>query len=304
MLHITNGDIAAETIGRSGVSGTILPWREMWLDGPFMLQWWLPEAIWQRADYFERTMAVPRGLFAEGCTQQLKALDQALLQKDDIVLWFEYDLYDQAMLSSILYRIAASLEESPDYPLPEWIIVTDFPGKETFRGIGQLNQEEMASLWPQRKRMTVPELRAAAAGWESYVTGDAERIAAWIEQAEQTLPVMAEAYRFRLAMLPSRSDGLGCVERTTLQILAEHPEGFNPIQLFKELSNRLPLYGAGDLSYWRVLERMADGDRPLLSITGNRPLPQFTSSDTEARPPAERQIQLTEAGWRTISEIR
>lgn len=34
ILHVTNGDIAAELLRASGLAGTVLPWRDILHDGP------------------------------------------------------------------------------------------------------------------------------------------------------------------------------------------------------------------------------------------------------------------------------
>ena len=83
MLHITNGDGAAELIRQAGVDGTIVPWRDALHEGPVPAE--NPAAL--------REIRV-RFLVGEGWSEL----------GDVLPWWFEHDLYDQLQLVQILDR--------------------------------------------------------------------------------------------------------------------------------------------------------------------------------------------------------
>jgi hypothetical protein len=51
MLHITNGDSAAEVIRRAGVQGDVLPWRDVLHEGPVPQGLSLEELLGVRARF-------------------------------------------------------------------------------------------------------------------------------------------------------------------------------------------------------------------------------------------------------------
>jgi hypothetical protein len=67
--------------------------------------------------------------------------------------------------------------------LPELIVVSSFPGRPSFRGLGELAPDELEMLWPSRRRATERgALEAIAAGASSPATappplGDGGRFA-------------------------------------------------------------------------------------------------------------------------------
>ena len=79
--------------------------------------------------------------------------------RDDVVLWFEHDLFDQLQLLDILtfVRELGSKVEA--------IVIDSFPGRVAFRGLGELTPTELASLSPSRREVSPAQLAAAAAAW-------------------------------------------------------------------------------------------------------------------------------------------
>ena len=93
-LNITNGDSAAGTLSEAGVEGKIIPWRDVLHEGPVDSSLSLEELSKERARFIaERRwddFAHVSGDFAER-DRMIQHLDYF----DEIVLWFEDDLYDQ-----------------------------------------------------------------------------------------------------------------------------------------------------------------------------------------------------------------
>ncbi|RAP75215.1 hypothetical protein [Paenibacillus montanisoli] len=281
MKLITNGDAAAELLRRCSFAAShrVIPWRESWIDGPRPLRWWEAEEAEARAAWFEREFGVPMARYIAQCREQHAELVQGAAAGEELMLWFEYDLFDQSMLAALLYRLW-SLNRPAEKTAPlklSWVIAETVEGVPDFRGLGQLTPEQLTGLWPQRKPVSEKELAAGARAWAAYADGSASAIEAWLREDGSVLPVMAAALRFELERLPAfAADGLGVVERETLRALAAE-QAMTPDKLFGKVSAALPMLGMGDLSYWSVLNRMAEGDHPQLVIDGEEPLPGFDS---------------------------
>src|SRR6185369_7952812 len=78
--------------------------------------------------------------------------EPANLDADEIILWFEHDLFDQAQLIEILARLRGRAGVS--------LICTD-------RYLGSLTGEQLRELWPMRHAVTAREYELATAAWKA-----------------------------------------------------------------------------------------------------------------------------------------
>jgi hypothetical protein len=102
MLHIVNGDSVANKLKEGGLKGDILVWREIYSAGPIFCDPYSTEHQPVRAENLEQTLGIPQQLWAKGCEEQGAQLAK-FKEYDEIVLWFEYDLFDQTMLCYLLH---------------------------------------------------------------------------------------------------------------------------------------------------------------------------------------------------------
>src|SRR5689334_25138642 len=101
MLHIINGDAAANVLRRAGITDDILPWRDVLHEGPVPAGLDLHELSRVRAQFIAQC-----GLSGpEEAKRQFEARDRALEKSGPdtpVLLWFESDLYDQLQLCQVL----------------------------------------------------------------------------------------------------------------------------------------------------------------------------------------------------------
>src|SRR5258708_12016609 len=103
MLHITNG--TSVSLPRTGLPGGFVYWVDILHDGPVPAGLALEELSRVRARFISDFFDIPH---AEA---SLEERDEALLafrDHEEIVLWFEHDLYDQLQLIQILDFLAAA----------------------------------------------------------------------------------------------------------------------------------------------------------------------------------------------------
>ena len=174
-LHITNGDAVGEMlIGSPSVTGKVLCWRDVLHDGPLLD---LPDSQYasQRADFLYRQViqADPHSSITrqsiENDFKHRRAVLDSLEQFDQITLWFEHDLYDQLQLLEVL----GSLKQCPQLPPLYLICIDSHPELNYFYGLGNLNTEQLADLYPQRqqlKRYAITEGRSYMAGSDRFDT--------------------------------------------------------------------------------------------------------------------------------------
>lgn len=262
VLHIVNGDLVAEKLRKGIVQGDILVWREVYPHGPVTLEPSAPVHRSVRAQYLERTLGIPPKEYIQNCEMQEKVLADSS-RHDEIVLWFEHDLFDQTMLCFLLHWFSEHPLQNTKLSL---LCIGEYPGIELFRGLGQLSHAQMDTLSGTWKPIGERELDLGRLFWQAYTSRDPEQLQQLLKEDTSALPFAHDAFQMHLSRFPSTYNGIGIVEQTTLEMIAA---GINaPSALFEHVGNKLNTLGMGDLEFWHILMKMSQDPSPLLQISG------------------------------------
>jgi hypothetical protein len=264
MLHIHNGDSSANTAKQSSLPGEHFAWRESLITGPTPSG--LSGSEWRSVR--ARHLSEAYGVNLQECEQGLLDQEKKLLSFDEheeVVLWFEHDLFCQASLLYLLNWFAHQDTASTRLSL---ICIGEFPGKENFRGLGELNAEQLASLFPNRQQVTSPQLKLAELAWQAYCSPHPADIEKLLQTDVSLLPFLGQALRAHLRRFPSTKNGLGSIENRGLELIHGGSKTF--IDVFPRFGDAEPLYGLGDAQFWLALHRMSDGKQPLLRIENGK----------------------------------
>lgn len=216
-MHVTNGDSVGGTLHATSLGGDVLVWRDVLHAGP--------------------SRPAPPDLFLDA------------LHDDRVVLWFEHDLYDQLQLVETL-AVAHELGHAP-----ELIVIGSFPGRPSFRGLGELTADELESLWPARERASDATLAAAKDVWDAYCAPNPIALAEHARRAHAGLPYLGAALRRLLAELPAPGDGLSATERFALQAIADGAA--TPVAAFLAAQNLEDAPFLGDTAFFHQLAALA-----------------------------------------------
>jgi len=286
-LHVTNGDSAGNTLRQTALGGAVLPWQDVLHEGP------VPagprrELLRARAAFLSACgWGSSRSILAS-LEDRDRQLVQALKDGQQVVLWFEHDLYDQLQLVDAL---ALAAPETPG--TPELVVVDSFPGKPGFRGLGELTADELETLWPDRVPASQDTLAAAVSAWAAVRHPDPSALAAVAQQEHPGLPFLPPALLRLLEELPAPSDGLSGTERRALQAIANGAA--TPAAAFLAEQDLEPAPFLGDAWFFRALTGL---DRLVETQAGDPlpPPPPLGDPRAFARLP----LRLTDAGQRVL----
>jgi redox-sensitive transcriptional activator SoxR len=291
VLHVTNGESAANTLRRTALGGAVLSWQDVLHAGP------VPagprrELLRRRATFLsERGWGSRRAILAslEGRDELLR---RALAEGVPVVLWFEHDLYDQLQLVDVL---ALAREAGA---APSAIVVDSYPGKPSFRGLGELTAEELEMLWPERRAVSDDSLEAATAVWGAVRAAVPEALADRVVRGTPALPLLGAALGRLLEELPAPADGLSATERTALLAIADGAP--TPAAAFLAAQELEPAPFLGDAWFFLALAELGSGP--------NRLVETFDGAELPAPPPlgdgrrfAAAPIRLTSPGERVLA---
>ncbi|MGO4545178.1 DUF1835 domain-containing protein [Paenibacillus sp. 2TAB23] len=287
MIHIVNGDSVGSKLHEAGVQGEVLVWREMYTFGPVFLQPGLAENRLRRAAYMEQAFGIPQLEWISSAETQERRL-AAFREHREIVLWFEHDLYDQTMLSCLLHWFAQQDLGSTKLYL---LSIDQFPGIALFHGLGQLTPAELSTLNHTWSEIGDKQLALGKKAWDAYVADHPMAIVELLKEDTSALPFLHDAFQLHLARYPSVRNGLGLVEQTTLELLAE--KWHTSQQLFQHINTKHHRLGLGDLQYWFILKQLSEGHDPLICIENDVPIPGLHDSPVQF---LQAHINLTERG--------
>jgi hypothetical protein len=263
MLHIHNGDSTANKMKEAGFPGEHFAFREALATGPTPRGLSRDEWLAVRANY----LAEGVGLNAEEVKKDLSRMDEALRDvssHDEAIMWFEHDLFCQINLIYLLNHFANQDLGNAKLSL---ICIGEFPGREDFRGLGELTAEQMASLFDTRHEVTDAEMALAHRAWEAYCAPDPEAVESLTSEDTRALPYLRGGLLQHLARFPSVRNGLGFAENKLLELIRNGQSEF--MRLCPAFFDAEPAYGLGDYQVWRDLERIARVDQPLVIIEGH-----------------------------------
>ncbi|MNO20065.1 ECF RNA polymerase sigma-E factor [compost metagenome] len=270
MLHIVNGDHVANKLRKGNLRGDILVWREVYPVGPVFLEMSEHHQSPSRSEYLESTLGIPPEDYISNCKSQEEVLHN-FRKYDEVVLWFEHDLFDQLMLSFLLHWFSA---QTLGHTKLNLLCIGNYPGIDLFKGLGQLTTKQLEKLSGTWQQIGGKELDTGRKIWEAYTSSDIMRHVDILHEDTSALPFAHAALELHLSRLPSAMNGLGIVEQTTLELVEQ---GVNtPWELFAEIGNRLSVLGMGDLEFWYRLKSMSER-RPnaLLEIQGSHSFPDY-----------------------------
>jgi hypothetical protein len=252
MLHVTNGECAADRIARAGFGGEILPWRDVLHEGPVPPDLDDAGLRARRAEFLGG--AEPAAV--ESVLRDLEERDARLAvpSRDEIVLWFEPDLYDQLQLLQILDRLSR-----------DDLAETRVTAVASIERMGDLQEQEARELHLARTALPAGALELAAHAWQRFRDPDPTRLEGLAARPHPELPHLQGAVRRHLEELPGLRDGLSRSERQALEALESGPlparEAFVAGHHARE-----GFVFLGDLVFYSYLDRLASGNSPLVSV--------------------------------------
>lgn len=263
LLHVTNGDVAADLIREAGVQGEITLSADVLHEGPAPAGL-LPER-WRKVR--ARYLAECGYADYDRCLADLSEWDHKLegyRNYDEVVLWFEHDLFDQLQLLRLLDWFGSRDLNFLGRGKISLICIGDFPGVEPFHGLGDLTPEQMASLLPGRRPVTDQQVHLARHAWRAFCSPEPIGVEVALRRDTSVLPFLADALQRHLEEFPWTRDGLSRTER---QALLGIDAGFDTFEtLFRAVQalERSPYQG--DVSFLHCLRGLASPPMPLIRL--------------------------------------
>ncbi|MDA8685431.1 DUF1835 domain-containing protein [Robiginitalea sp.] len=252
-LHITNGDAFTQLLQAQKLEGDIITWREMLCEGKTETNVG-SETFWRtRFEFLHQNYSVSKSWFIEKTLKEYRSLCNHK-QQDEIVLWFEYDLFCQINMLAVISWLKTHRRHAK--------ITLACSGDQTksrqFKGLSELKSQEIRELYNNRVELSQDDIEFADYVWQLYCSDNPMRLENLSDFGNYQFPYLESAVQAHLKRFPTIKNGLNAVENQLLQTVNE----FKPASkkaFFKKILLNQGWYGFGDSQY----ERMLEGLKPL-----------------------------------------
>lgn len=287
-LHVANGTSTTGLIEAAGVPGRRSIWADPLHDGPVPGE--IDDA--ELVDVRRRHLAGPtssaawRGsdpsLDPANDLRQWRATIERHDSYDELILWFEHDLFDQLNLIQVLTWLRERIAPIKRVSL---ICIGSFPGRPQFKGLGELTPGELASLVDTRQPVTESQYALAERAWRAFREPAPEALDALRDSDTSALPYLGDAITRFLQEYPWTTDGLSRSERRLLALA--DGSGISLRQAFPRMHDGERVYYVTDSSLADLAESLSASSPPMLTLDLSR---------TTGKPGLNGSVALTDTG--------
>lgn len=253
MIHFHNGDIVASLARRAGIAGRHVPFHESMVGGqvPASMprhQWVEVRAAFLAEAHGHNLLRVRNELLEQ------EALIDAAGDDEEIVLWFEHDLYCTVHLLYLLVRLKRAHRLS----------LVWCP-----KALGLQTVEEIFQLYHSRAEVSPAMSQAGAEVWSAYTAEDPTALNRFLTADRSEFPFLRQAMQLHASRFPSVRNGLGEVERRAMEGIETGAADF--VTLFGRFDADPPRFGFGDSEFLRHLRHLAECAVPMITMIGEPP---------------------------------
>ena len=213
-LHVANGTATTSLIAAASIPGALSIWADPLYEGP------VPSGLSdaELLEVRERYLAGDDPDVDVDPVNDLRRWRAAIGSHEsyqELILWFEHDLFDQLNLIQVLTWIREHVPNSKPVSL---ICIGAYPGRPEFHGLGELTPGELASLLETRRPVSGPQFTLAERAWTAFRDATPQTLDELRHADTSALPYLAAAIERFLQEYPWTRDGLSRTERRLLEL--------------------------------------------------------------------------------------
>jgi RNA polymerase sigma factor (sigma-70 family) len=287
-LHVANGTCTTRVIEAAAIPGAQSIWADVLYEGP------VPagsdnEVLEARRRFHA---GAPEAVLRDPANdmRRWRSVIDAHDAYDELVLWYEHDLFDQLNLIQLLSWLRRRLAPPKRVSL---VTINAFPGHAEFKGLGELSADELASLFDTRRPISDGEYAVADRAWDAFRAPTPEPLDALRRAGTAPLPYLAPALDRFLQEYPAVGDGLSRSERRLLSLAADGPIALRA--LFPRMHRGEEVYYITDSSLAELATTLSRTSPPLLTIVDH---------DGAGERSLNRTVAVTEAGREVLAGSR
>ena len=246
-LHITNGNNLTVYLKELQYTGGFLTWQEMLCEGP------TTERI-ETEEFYNLRKAFLSDFYDVEINKDelIKELD--ILNHTDqfqqIVLWFEYDLFCHINLIAII-----SLLKQRKVQLPLYLVCSGrVKGEQDLKGLAELKPDQLHLHYKNKIRLSEEDIDLMCSLWRIYCGTDHNLLKPFIVQ-NSSFPYLTSCLKAHLQRFPDSVTGLSTLELHTLHLISDQKIK-SKRHLLGYVLNFQGYYGFNDLQISKMIDTL------------------------------------------------
>ncbi|MDL5512806.1 DUF1835 domain-containing protein [Arenibacter sp. M-2] len=249
-LHITNGDILTNKLSTLKLEGDIITWREMLCEGKTETNVG-SESFWKtRFEFLNKNYKVSKSWFIDKTLKEYRTLCNHK-QEDRIVLWFDFDLFDQINKLAVI----SWLKTHRPYAEISLVSSVEEDNSVNILGLGESTDDQLRNLYTNRTLLTQDDIEYADYVWQLYCSDNPIRLENLKDFDSFQFSHLSGAIEAHLMRFPTIRNGLNEVENNILR-LARSAKPKTKLVLLNTVLKNQGRYGFGDTQYERVITKL------------------------------------------------
>ena len=251
-IHVLNGDSTAQILEKSGIKGNIVVWREVLCDGPLHKEVGSDEFWTKRYAYFEKGLGIGKLEYFDKTIKEIVKLED-LSNYEDVVLWFEFDLFCQVNLLALCTYLLDNYVKKANYYL---ICVGKEKGKEQLKSLSDYSSEEFTILYKNKLNLSKFNLEFAKESWGLYVENNFDKLKSFDFNQSSKFQYLQLAINQHLLRFPS-DNSLNQIENKILEIINSNL--FSEKEIVRSLliwQHKETVYGFADMQFLKYLKKL------------------------------------------------
>lgn len=250
-LHILNGDSTLYKFQNAGIDGDTYVWKDVLSNGPVDPDFG-SESFWSKREKFmSKEFELSEGEYKKVGQQAFEKMVDTIDQYDEIVLWFEYDLFCQINMIALMHW----LSKTSYLGTTTLICAGKIDDSDTLYALGEIETKHYKELYENRLKLGSRELGYATDVYEAYTSDTPDDLFTFVLMPFAELPYLPQALESHFLRFPSKQTGLTEIEE---QFIAFIQAGENDKRkLVGKMLRWQKHQGFGDLQYFNILKRMS-----------------------------------------------
>jgi len=249
-LHITNGDSFTQRLKSLPFKGDIITWREMLCEGRTENNVG-SESFWKtRFEFLHKNYNVSKSWFIEKTLKEYRSLCNHK-QQDEIILWFEYDLFCQINMIAVLSWLKTHRRDAQI----SLVCSGNEDDTDILYGLCDNNDEKIQTLFNKRIFLTQDDIEFADYVWQLYCSDNPIRLENMSDFEHYHFDYLSNAIKVHLKRFPSIKNGLNELENRIMRLAVEQKPK-NKKALIENILANQGYYGYGDTQFERIVNSL------------------------------------------------
>ncbi|MGY0408794.1 MAG: DUF1835 domain-containing protein [Polaribacter sp.] len=250
-LHITSGDTTTNYLKKRNISGDFITWREMLCEGKTSSNVG-SETFWKtRFEFLKSSYQVSKHKFINYTLKEYRRMCNKR-ENNEIVLWFDYDLFCQINMIAIISWLK---QHRKGYQI---CLVSSKKIKNGNKiiSISELSKAQLQQQYNSKITLTQDDIEYADYIWQLYCSNSPLRLETLLKNNPSSpFTYLTAALQTHLQRFPSIENGLNNVENLVLSEANNH-KLLSKKQLIHQLIENQKTLGLGALQYNFTIDQL------------------------------------------------